>query len=82
MIRRDDRESFIEGEKIGRIGRKRALTVELVEAVIIVKRVQVLFEQKKFKVISDNPRYDAFEADQGRITINVRVIWYAREMVK
>jgi len=41
-----------------------------------------LFEQKKFKVISDNPRYDAFEVDQGRITINGRVIWYAREMEK
>ncbi|MCR4287295.1 MAG: S24 family peptidase [Deltaproteobacteria bacterium] len=47
---------------------------------IIIKRVQVLYPSGRFKVISDNSRYEPFEAEPERLKVNGRVVWFGREI--
>lgn len=47
---------------------------------IMIKRLELLFEIKKIKIISDNPLYGAREVNEKEVTINGRVIWFAREI--
>lgn len=47
---------------------------------IMIKRVQLLFQEGKILVISDNKKYPAQEIDADKITINGKVIWYARDI--
>lgn len=47
---------------------------------IIVKRIQVLFTEKKIRIISDNPKCPTIEADPEEVDINGKVIWFAREL--
>lgn len=49
---------------------------------IVIKRVQPVFSQGKLRIISDNKRYDTFEIDTDLVTINGKVIWYARELLQ
>ena len=52
-----------------------ALTLD---EIIMIKRVQVLAD--KVRIISDNPKYDAFEVPEERVRVNGKVIWFAREL--
>jgi len=45
---------------------------------ILIKRLQVLYPERKIKVISDNPRYEPFIVSPGEIIINGKIIWFAR----
>jgi phage repressor protein C with HTH and peptisase S24 domain len=47
---------------------------------IMIKRVQPVFPDGKLRVISDNKQYDPFEIETGRVRVNGKVIWYAREL--
>lgn len=47
---------------------------------IIIKRVQVLYPSGRFKVISDNSRYEPFDAEPERLKVNGRVVWFGREI--
>jgi phage repressor protein C with HTH and peptisase S24 domain len=47
---------------------------------IMIKRVQPVFPDGKLRVISDNKQYDPFEIETGRVRVNGKVIWFAREM--
>jgi phage repressor protein C with HTH and peptisase S24 domain len=47
---------------------------------ILIKRLQLLFQAGKILVISDNKQYPPQEIDTDKITINGKVIWYAREI--
>ena len=49
---------------------------------ILIKRLQLLFEEGKILVISDNKKYPSQEISADKITINGKVIWYAREIEK
>jgi len=49
---------------------------------ILIKRLQLLFQEGKILVISDNKKYPSQEIDSDKITINGKVIWYAREIEK
>jgi phage repressor protein C with HTH and peptisase S24 domain len=46
--------------------------------IIMIKRVQVLSE--RIRIISDNPKYEAFDVPVERIKVNGKVIWFAREL--
>ncbi len=47
---------------------------------IMIKRVQVLHDQGKLRIISDNKQYPPQEVEAGKVAINGKVIWFAREM--
>jgi len=49
---------------------------------IMVKRIQVLYNEGKLKIISDNPRYEPVIVSPEQIIINGKVIWFAREIEK
>ena len=49
---------------------------------IMVKRIQVLYNEGKLKIISDNPRYEPIIISPENIIINGKVIWFAREIEK
>jgi phage repressor protein C with HTH and peptisase S24 domain len=46
--------------------------------IIMIKRVQVLAD--RIRIISDNPKYDAFEVPPDKAKVNGKVIWFAREL--
>lgn len=46
--------------------------------IIMIKRVQVLAD--KIRIISDNPKYEAFDVPTDRVKVNGKVIWFAREL--
>ena len=46
--------------------------------IIMIKRVQVLAD--KIRIISDNPKYEAFDVPLDRVKVNGKVIWFAREL--
>lgn len=48
---------------------------------IMIKRVQPT-SPEKLLIISDNKQYPPFKISRGRIQINGKVIWYARELEK
>jgi phage repressor protein C with HTH and peptisase S24 domain len=47
---------------------------------IMLKRLHLFYPLEKVKIISDNTRYEVIEASMDQITINGKVIWYAREL--
>jgi phage repressor protein C with HTH and peptisase S24 domain len=47
---------------------------------ILIKRLHLLYEDSKILVISDNKQYPPQEINPDKITINGKVIWYAREI--
>ncbi|MDX9820647.1 MAG: S24 family peptidase [Syntrophales bacterium] len=47
---------------------------------IMIKRVQVLFNEGKLRIISDNKQYDPIEATPDQVRINGKVIWFGREL--
>jgi phage repressor protein C with HTH and peptisase S24 domain len=49
---------------------------------IMIKRLQLQYQNQKILVISDNKQYPSQEIDADKITINGKVIWYARELEK
>jgi phage repressor protein C with HTH and peptisase S24 domain len=49
---------------------------------IMIKRLQLQYQNQKILVISDNKQYPSQEIDTDKITINGKVIWYARELEK
>ncbi len=50
------------------------------EDLIMVKRLQLLWNQKKVKIISDNQRYEPLIVKPEEIIINGKVIWFCREI--
>jgi SOS-response transcriptional repressor LexA len=48
------------------------------EDIIMIKRVQILTD--RVKILSDNPKYEAFDVPSDRIKVNGKVIWFAREL--
>ena len=49
---------------------------------IMVKRLQLIYQEKKIKIISDNKKYEAEMAEADQVKINGRVIWFGREIDK
>ncbi len=47
---------------------------------IMIKRVQLNYPGKTLRIISDNEKYETFEADPDKITVNGKVIWFGREL--
>lgn len=47
---------------------------------ILIKRLQLLYEAGKVLVISDNKQYPSQEVSADKISVNGKVIWYAREL--
>ncbi len=47
---------------------------------IMIKRIQVLHDQGKYRIISDNKQYPPQEIDADKVAINGKVLWFAREM--
>jgi len=47
---------------------------------VLIKRLQLLYEAGKVLVISDNKQYPSQEISADKITVNGKVIWYAREL--
>ena len=47
---------------------------------IVAKRVQVISQGGKLRIISDNPKYETIDADPDQIGVNGKVIWFAREL--
>ena len=47
---------------------------------IMIKRLQILYPERKIKVISDNPKYESFIVHPDELIINGKVIWFAREI--
>lgn len=47
---------------------------------ILIKRLHLLYQDSKILVISDNKQYPPQEIGADKITINGKVIWYAREI--
>ncbi len=46
--------------------------------IIMIKRVQVIADG--VRIISDNPKYEAFDVSSDRIRVNGKVVWFAREL--
>jgi phage repressor protein C with HTH and peptisase S24 domain len=51
-----------------------------VDDVIMIKRLQAEYPEKKVKIISDNGKYSTIEADIDQVKINGKVIWFGREL--
>jgi len=49
---------------------------------IMVKRIQILYNEGKLKIISDNPLYEPIIISPEQTIINGKVIWFAREIEK
>lgn len=47
---------------------------------IMIKRVEYLRSKQTVVIKSDNPRYSAEEVPPERVTVNGRMIWFAREV--
>jgi len=47
---------------------------------ILIKRLQLLYSGGKIMIISDNKQYPAQDIEAEKVTINGKVIWYAREL--
>ena len=47
---------------------------------IMIKRIQVLFQENKLRILSDNSHYAPIETDPEKVKINGKVIWFGREM--
>jgi len=47
---------------------------------IMIKRFQVPHPEGKLRIISDNKQYPPQEIDATTLSINGKLIWYAREM--
>ena len=47
---------------------------------IMIKRLQIIYQNHKVLIISDNNRYEPFETDLDSVQINGKVIWFAREL--
>lgn len=47
---------------------------------IMIKRIQVLHDQGKYRIISDNKQYPPQETDAEKVAINGKILWFAREM--
>ena len=47
---------------------------------IMIKRIQVLFNEGKLRIISDNKQYDPIEATPDQVRINGKVIWFGRDL--
>lgn len=47
---------------------------------IMIKRIQPLHFMGTLKIISDNKRYGAIDADADSLNINGKVIWFARDI--
>jgi phage repressor protein C with HTH and peptisase S24 domain len=47
---------------------------------IMIKRIQPIFSEGKFRIISDNRQYEPIDVETGQICINGKVIWYARDL--
>jgi len=51
-----------------------------VDDVIMIKRLQSVYPSRKIRIISDNPRYEAFELNPDQVIINGKIKWFAREI--
>lgn len=49
---------------------------------IMIKRIQSLFNEKKLKIISDNPKYEPIIVPPDNIHVIGKVIWIGREIEK
>jgi len=47
---------------------------------IMIKRLQIIYQNHKVLVISDNDHYEPIETDLDSVQINGKVIWFAREL--
>lgn len=53
----------------------------VVDNEIMIKRIQVLYPQKKMLIISDNKdKYPPVEAEPEQVIINGKIIWFGREI--
>lgn len=49
-----------------------------IENSIMIKRVQLLFQNKTLKIISDNPKYEPIIVSPEEIQVTGKVIWIYR----
>lgn len=49
---------------------------------IMIKRIQLIFTEKKLKIISDNPKYEPIIVSPDEISVIGKVIWIGREIEK
>jgi len=54
--------------------------ISCADSEIMIRRLQLMLQDKKMKIISDNKRYDPIEADRGQVVISGKVIWVARNI--
>lgn len=47
---------------------------------IMIKRLQPVQTTGWIRIISDNPRYETYEADPEKVRVNGKVIWFGREL--
>lgn len=52
----------------------------LVNDSIMIKRIQLIFTEKKLKIISDNPKYEPLIVSPDDIHVIGKVIWIGREI--
>jgi phage repressor protein C with HTH and peptisase S24 domain len=50
------------------------------DSIIMIKRVQLIYNLNRVRIISDNARYDPLDADPAQVKINGKVIWFGREI--
>jgi len=48
--------------------------------VIVAKRIQVLYDTGKVRIISDNTQWEPMDVAEDQIRVNGKVIWFAREL--
>lgn len=51
-----------------------------IEQEIMIKRIQPIISEGRFRVISDNHRYEPIDIEAGDLRINGKVIWFARDL--
>ena len=54
--------------------------ISCADSEIMIRRLQLMLQDKKMKIISDNKRYEPIEADRGQVVISGKVIWVARNI--
>lgn len=47
---------------------------------IMIKRVQMLYSERRVRIISDNTRYETIEVAPDQVIINGKAIWFRREI--
>jgi phage repressor protein C with HTH and peptisase S24 domain len=47
---------------------------------IMIKRIQIMHATGKLRIISDNIRYEAIDAEPGQVKVTGKVIWFGREL--